>query len=408
MAYKVYKIAYFTIEDISSGLFKTQVLNKLAAISKKNKNYSIDLICINRPWKLLSHINTLFMCRNFIRQNNININIIYIPFMLPLRNALKSLIYTKFVKFYLYIWLVILRIKRYKLIHVRSYLPMFSLSNFNHKNLIFDTRSIWIDENISTGDLIEGSTVHKYLLGEERKCLISANQICVVSKPMIQHYENKVKNLAINLIPISFDQGSFSFDVLKRQSIRSKYQLENSYVFVYLGSFGQSGVNTQSLIKLFNSILKIDNSKLLLLTAENNKTVSNLLGKIEADTSKVILIEPTFSEISGYLSAADIGLHALPNQIDSDSRLGTKVIEYLACGLPVIVNENVGAASRLLLENRLGSVINLDSNLTHYQEALKELIGLNRSAIEDFAVKNFSSTKIADDYLRIYLKALKG
>lgn len=399
-------LAYFTIEDISSGLFKTQVLNKLVAISKKNDNSTIKIICINRPWKLFLHIKSLHIYRNFIKQNKLNIKIIYIPFMPPLRNALKSLNYTRFIIFYLFIWLVILKIRRYELIHIRSYLPMFSISYLNLKNVIFDTRSIWVDENISTGDLIEGSTVHKYLLNAERKSLISSNQICVVSEPMIDYYNKKLKNLSVNLIPISFDEASFFFNESKRQSIRLKYNLQNSCVFVYSGSFGQSGINTYSLIKLFQNILKVPNSKLLILTAENKNTVSNLLNKISIDISDVILVRPNFSEMSGYLSAADIGLHALPKQIDSDSRIGTKVIEYLACGLPVIVNEYVGAAAQLLTNNGFGCVIGLSSEPSEYETQAKRLLCLNRRKIENFSVNNFSSTKVANDYLKTYRKAL--
>lgn len=400
------RLAYVTIEDISTGLFKTQVLNKLIAISRKDKNIHINIMCINRPWKIFQHIKSIYAYRKIIKNGSYNIKLTYVPVLPPLRHALRSFFYIKFVVCYLHFWLSLLQISRYELVHVRSYLPLFSLLNFKLKNIIFDPRSLWVEENISTGDLIEGSKVHNYALNTEIKSLIACNQICVVSKEMIPHYKSKVENLSINLIPISFDEDYFHFDSSRRESIREKFNFGSSTVYVYSGSFGQSGINMLPIATMFKMILKIPNSKLLVLTSESKKHISNLCNKIDSDTSKIVVLESGLEEISGYLSAADIGLHALPKQLDSSTRLGTKVVEYWACGLPILVNEYVGAAVQIIRNQRVGAVVSHNANLSEYELLTKDLMGVNRLMIKDFGVKNFSSLNIADKYLKVYGKTL--
>ena len=108
------------------------------------------------------------------------------------------------------------------------------------------------------------------------------------------------------------------------------------------------------------------------------------------------------TEISDYLSAADYGYHAIPAQPDSFSRMGTKIVEYLAVGLPAIVNENVGAAASILNEHNLGITINENSNSKFIVDRLKLINEIDRSERINFAKENFEVSSAAKKYLKIY------
>ena len=52
------KVTYVSIEDCSSGLFKTQVFKTVLAISEQS-NISFDLLIINFPWKIFKHLRVI-------------------------------------------------------------------------------------------------------------------------------------------------------------------------------------------------------------------------------------------------------------------------------------------------------------------------------------------------------------
>ena len=49
------KIAYLTIEEITSGLFKTQILDIIEEISNYDKTVNFKIFILNRPWLYFRH-----------------------------------------------------------------------------------------------------------------------------------------------------------------------------------------------------------------------------------------------------------------------------------------------------------------------------------------------------------------
>jgi glycosyltransferase involved in cell wall biosynthesis len=118
------------------------------------------------------------------------------------------------------------------------------------------------------------------------------------------------------------------------------------------------------------------------------------------------IINPKLNEISSWLDSADIGLHALPIQLDSNTRLGTKVVEYWINGLPVIVNKNVGAAAEYIDKYKIGYVIEEDSKNINIK--INELLNYDRSYISNFAKNIFSAKHISLQYLQLYQDILNN
>jgi glycosyltransferase involved in cell wall biosynthesis len=404
----MYKLAYITVEDVSSGLFKTQVLNNLIALSIKYPKIKINIYCINRIWHLSKNINSIKKINFLIKNNKTNIKIIYLPFLPPLRGGLKSRFYLNFIIYYLKFLISFINLRKFNAVHIRSYWPLLAIKHLDLKNIIFDPRSLWLDESISSGDLVDGSDEHKLLNSLERACIESSKIICVVSQPMVNYYRSISPLAHIKLVPISFLDGEFFFDKYKREEIRKKLNIETNLVYVYSGSFGQSGVNISAILQIFDLILENKNARLLVLTNEKESVINRLIIKVRANSRNMIVLSSGVADLKNFLSAADIGVHALPPQKDSDSRLGTKVIEYWACGLPVLVNQYVGAAAAIINEfTILGEVLDLDVHHNSFQVSSMRIAKLDRGIISKFALDNFSAEKIATLYLDAYLDNFK-
>jgi hypothetical protein len=81
------KIAYLTIEDITSGLFKTQILDIIEEISNYDNTVNFKIYILNRPWLYFRH--RVFLNEYRAKYNSNNISFCYIPLLPPLRNSLK-------------------------------------------------------------------------------------------------------------------------------------------------------------------------------------------------------------------------------------------------------------------------------------------------------------------------------
>ena len=128
------------------------------------------------------------------------------------------------------------------------------------------------------------------------------------------------------------------------------------------------------------------------------------MSKINIPNNNYKVIKPKMNEISHWLSAADIGFHALPKQLDWETRLGTKVVEYLVNGLPVIVNQNVGAAAKILALKNFGKVIR-DSELEDYkilQYKISSVLKYDKKNISKLSKEIFSSEAISKKYIKCY------
>jgi hypothetical protein len=399
-------IAYLTIEELSSGLFKTQILDILDEIIIQDSTIKFDIFIVNRPWLYFKHKKILQFYRKKYNQNNFNF--VYIPLLPPLRGSLKYYLYSVGISNYLKFIFKISLQKDYQLIHTRSYWPTIAVLDFN-RPLVFDLRSLWVLENISTGEIKLDSLSHYYWKNAEKECISRATVSTCVSKGMVEYVNDIYPYSNTELIPISVNQQNFCFNKLDREKNRQILNWESNLVFVYSGSLGQSGINISAIAMLFEKIIALDaNYRLLIITSEPKERIERMMKTCNINEGSFRIIKPKINEIPSWLSSADIGLHALPRQLDSNSRLGTKVVEYWMNGLPIIINRNVGAAAQYIDYFKiLGYVVEDNVFDMKLRDTILDLIN-NRDAISDFAIDAFSSNNIALKYINTYKCALNN
>jgi glycosyltransferase involved in cell wall biosynthesis len=395
-------INFLTIDDVSSGLFRTQVMDLAKSISDLDPGISIRIIVVNRPWKLLSHRVALNKYSEQLIGSNVHIT--YIPILPPLRGVVSNTFASEILITLLRLCSAFVALHgEVDVWHARGYWATIALQRNKCKNLLFDPRSLWIQENQSAGNLKYTSNAYKYWLSNEKIIAESARYVAVVSKGMMKYYKERYQNSKIGIIPISANEIFFNFNKSVRCNRRIQLGWEDNVIFVYSGSLGLSGINANALVQLFHYLLSFKDARLLFLSDENEEKILALMSTIPVDLASLKVIRPVTGEIWEWLAASDVGVHGLPRQLDSNTRLGTKVVEYWASGLPVIVNNNVGAACDYINENSyLGYVINFEKKLPSINKILSEIMGNSRELIQFFARKNFHSSLIAKKYIHEY------
>lgn len=389
-------VTFFTIEDISSGLFSTQVLNIAKYLSK---NEEINIICVNRIWHYKKHIKELNKINN--NKEYKNINLYYIPLLMPLRNAVKFTFYSRFVVIWLYCILSLFRkVVGCNMVIARSYWPAAAANMIHNCKVIFDPRSLWIHENLSSGDLTINTKAHKYWCELEKYIINKSDKCICVSLGMIDYF-NELYNYKADYIPITVDTDKYKLDEIFRDNKRRELNIKNKTVFLYSGSFGQSGINKEYLKIIFNLVLNTNKSHLLILSQESVESIKFLLNAIDSNVNNYTIINTHLYNLGRWSSVGDIGIHALPPQLDSRTRLGTKVVEYFSMGMPVLVNDNVGAASKIVKENNLGMVVNLDKVKKLNPNDIQFLMNIKKEKIRKYALNNFSTEVCGEKHRKL-------
>lgn len=400
-------VAHVTIEDICSGLFRTQVLDMARDVVRVHAGMHINIYAINRPWKILEHIKQLREMR--LELEGSGVSIVYLPFLPPLRHALASATYSRLVTALLFAIFKMFMPTNFDVFHSRSYWPAMAMIRMGLKKIVFDPRSLWVLENISTGDLSENSDSHKYWLRAEEDCVLASKVVTVVSAGMDEYYRELYGCRNVMLVPISFSDRTFRYCEKGRRRFREFLGWQDDVVFAYSGSLGMSRINVEALQQLFGLSMSNPRARLLFLTSEPAEVIEAMMSRINADRSRYRIVRPKHEDMGDWLSASDIGLHALSRQLDYKTRLGTKVVEYWACGVPVIVNENVGAAVAYIRQEGVGKVVVGYTTQEAFGGLVKEVLKIDRSAIARFASDNFSSDVIARLYSDAYtFAALTG
>lgn len=142
-------------------------------------------------------------------------------------------------------------------------------------------------------------------------------------------------NTDFTVLNNAIDCAEYAFDEKKRNSVREKMGLNNSFVVGHIGRTDISQKNHSQLIKIFAEIKKIkQNAVLLLIGAEETDELRTLCDKLSVNGSVKFLGART--DVPLLLQAYDVFLFPSTNE-----GLPVSLIEAQAAGLPVIMSDSI-------------------------------------------------------------------
>jgi len=129
---------------------------------------------------------------------------------------------------------------------------------------------------------------------------------------------------------------------------------------------------------------------------------TKVVGEVN-DKTKVKILPVLHEDMPAYLSAADVGLVA---RIDSPiNRVSspTKIAEYLATGLPVLMTVGIGECDVWVKQNHLGKAFpNLISiSKKQLRQILSSFVDMDKDRIARWAKNNLSICSHYDSFLKI-------
>ncbi|MDR9788160.1 MAG: glycosyltransferase [Peptococcaceae bacterium MAG4] len=296
--------------------------------------------------------------------------------------------------------------KTYRLIFAHSFNSLFLAMALRKRwklPIILDVHGLWLEEVIQRLCYVSG--LKKDVLSAiERTLLKQVDGLIFVSQALRKYMIAKypfLKNKTSVIIPCSVDTKKFKFDQQARSHIRQSFGWDNKIIIVHAGIIAP-WVDIEGIIYLMNLCKQHIPAARFLFLSPDLKKLNALLSDHNLQSFAKVL-EVKHNNMPSYLSAGDIGLicriRSPINQVASP----TKLAEYLAVGLPVLMTAGIGDYDEWVIANRLGIVTREMKEIQASDVGifLKQLMDMERPLISNWANKHLDFSSFKDSFKSI-------
>ena len=309
---------------------------------------------------------------------------------------------------------------RIEMVHARGHIPAtiaLGLKKRFGTKMIFDVRGLMAEEYVDAEHWREGGIPYRITKATERRILASTDAIVTLTEriwPIIREWKGlRGRSVHHEVIPCCVDLSLFKFNEDERARRRAELGLGDRFTVVYSGSL-DGWYLTEKMADFFASLLKRkSDAHLLWLTNGSHDRVRQLMSSRDVGADKFSVLSAASSTVPSYLAAADAGLAFIKRCVSKMASSPTKNGEYLACGLPLIINAGVGDSDALINDWKAGVLIE-DFSEEEFLEAGRRIEEMSaqpesRDRARAIAEQLFDLNAIgAERYVRLYEKVLNA
>jgi glycosyltransferase involved in cell wall biosynthesis len=308
-----------------------------------------------------------------------------------------------------------------EMVHARSHIPVTIALVLKRRfglKMIFDLRGLLAEEYVDAEHWRRGSVPYRLTKKIERRAFAAADGIVTLTEkiwPIIKTWDGlRNRDVAHEVVPCCADLELFKFSLEDRARRRGELGLQDRFVVVYSGSI-DGWYLTEQMADFFAQLLTCHpDAHFLWLTPAKHERIRNLMEQRQISRDSYTVRAVTTQEVPSYLSAADVGLAFIKPCFSKLASSPTKYAEYLACGLPVIINEGIGDSDGLILREQAGALIS-EFNQAEYSRAVSVVDALlsdaqkTRARMRDVAERLFDVRTVGmERYARLYEAVLNG
>lgn len=366
---------YLTFNDTPSGIYSSQVIDVVKFIKSE---FKINI-------KLVAFISL----RNFLFNRSQIKNELPNSLVLPMFPGVNNWKLNRFL------FSLICFLFKPKTIIGRSVLAtQLALKQKSKSKIIYDGRGA-ITEEWHEYNVITDSVMLNEIDSLEKECVLKSDFRIAVSNQLIDLWKKKYDYNDLNhvVIPCTLNAIFENNDITSNLIKENKKLLginENDIVFVYSGSLA-GWQSFQLLYDFVKSVLLANNNSKFFFLSDEDENIK----KLKVEFKDRIICKKVFpSEVPNYLSIGDFGLLIREKSITNQVASPVKFAEYLACGLQVIISNQLGDYSEFVKVNKCG-FNNIDFNINNFQATL------SKEEIKKIALDNFSKKSFNESYKKV-------
>ena len=392
------RVLYLTAfeQPIGSGIFESQVKRYLCKLADaKGTKIRISQMAL-RPAVMIGKDGLSFpflkerawfrALKQEFAGHDVNGDVVFVPLLLPRRWSFYFPLPVLMIVLALSVPVLFFKQarRRYHVMHCRSYVSTLCallvrslLKNFK---VVFDMRGFYPEEGLLQHTWKQGSLSFKLWKRLERYLTGKADHTIALSDAFRERVRETGGRDCCTLIYAGTDVSKFREAAKRRTQTRAALGFRDKKVFAYSGGLG-SWHDPAMLAKL-GAVLdqNIPSAALLVLTPHERGELEREFLTAGVKPERVTIMSVTPAEVPQYLCAADFGIVPLrrieatdPAKAVGETMIGLKVAEYMAAGLPIIVNERVSGLSSLMAAFKIGIFFN-DEDMLAVVPRLKTMI----------------------------------
>lgn len=300
--------------------------------------------------------------------------------------------------------------ERADIIHARTFfggLMGMALAPLLRARLIYHNEGFYPDEQVDGGVWTAESTKHRVGRYLERQLYGRADGIIALSERARHEIEKlpavKRKQTPIVVVPSAVDLRRF-------QCSSERIWPKNGLRLVYAGSIG-ARYRFESAVQFANAAFReLGMVHLRVLTRQDRTAVEALLASSGLPRQAWSVGCLPHEEIPAELTCHEAGLYFVTPGSSAAGTSPTRVGEYWACGLPVVISPDVSDTEEVILRERVGVLVRGDSAESHRVAAreLHELLadGDIRARCRRAAEVHYALEPACDRQLALYRRIL--
>ena len=298
------------------------------------------------------------------------------------------------------------------LIHARSYIPAASAWLVNRLTgvpFIFDMRSLWAEELVTSNRARRGSLVHRAIVGMERRMLRDAAIVVSLTRAgadwLTKEHAGAFDPAKFRFIPTCTDIDRFVPPAGAR---------EGPLLVGCHGSILSGWFRPELLRRCFARIAELrPDARFEVVTREDPDDIRKALRGGDGFAQRLDIYKSAAGDIHEVLARQDLSVFFYASGAASElGRSPTRMGESLGCGVPVLTNGQVGDVAEIVAEHDVGVVLEGDSDADLHR-AIDKVLPMLRSADVARRCRNaaetvYSLTAGTEAYSHIYMDIVEG
>ena len=265
--------------------------------------------------------------------------------------------------------------RRVQVVHARGYVPALIalfLKRVAGPKFLFDMRGFWADEKVDGGHWSRDSVIYSITKRCERLFFESADAVVSLTHEGAKTIHELGYALRpetrVHVIPTCTDLSTFAPGP-KDPVLLSSLGLEGHRVIGCVGSMSNWYLRESMLQYLGCLTRHFDTLKLLIVTREDHDRLRDDALRAGIPSERLVLTQSQFSDVPKYMRLMDVGLFFIRVCFSKKGSAATKLGEFLACGVPVIINDGIGDSGWIVRKHDIGIVLP-DTTADEFQQSL--------------------------------------
>jgi glycosyltransferase involved in cell wall biosynthesis len=304
------------------------------------------------------------------------------------------------------------------LVHVRSYVPAIvglALRRIFGLPFIFDMRGFWADERVDAGRWSTRSILYRITKRFERRFFEEADAIVSLTEAGVEafaHLGYRIRPaVLVEVIPTCADLKRFAPGP-KDAALELELGLAGAIVVGCSGTMSNWYLRERMLECLAYLVRHLERIKVLIVTREDHDRLRLDARASGIPQDRLVLARAPFDAMPTYLRLMAFGLFFIKPTFSKRGSAATKLAEFLACGIPVVINPGVGDSERIVRAEAVGVVVR-GMSPEGYAHAAEEMDGLRRDPLlaprcRQAALKYFDLSVGSAKYAAVYDRLVGG